>query len=100
MAINTDKMPAKKIKINKIDIDSLDKTPVITLDKSTDYSLELISENIIKHITITDLKGNVIHESDINGNKFVFTYRANCKDMFLLNIRKQKQKHESQILIL
>ncbi len=93
-------MPVKKLKINKIDIDSLDKTPVITIDKSTDYSLELISKNIIKHITITDLEGKVVHESDINGNKFVFTYHANCKDMFLLNIKKQKQKGESQILIL
>ena len=93
-------MPAKKLKINKINLDSLEKTPVISIDKSADYSLELVSENIIKHVSITDLQGKVIHESDINGNKFVFTYHANCKDMFLLKIRKQKQKGESQILVL
>ena len=93
-------MPAKKLKINKIDLDSLKDTPVITIDKSTDYSLELVSKDIINHISITDLQGKVVHESDINGNTFVFNYHANCKDMFLINIQKQKQKDETQILIL
>ena len=93
-------MPVKKQKINKIDLDSLSETPVISIDKATDYYLELISKDIIKHIAITDLKGKLIHESDINGNKFVFNYKANCKDMFLLKIHKQNQKGESQILIL
>ena len=93
-------MPAKKLKINKIDLDSLKETPVISIDKSADYSLELVSKDIIEHLSITDLKGKVIHESEINGNKFVFNYHANCKDMFLLRIKKQKQKNDSHILIL
>ncbi|MCX6286231.1 MAG: hypothetical protein NTY96_03890 [Bacteroidetes bacterium] len=92
-------MSVKKLKINKIDLDSLKKTPVISIDKSTNYLLEFVSKDIIKHLSIT-VKGKVIHESDINGNKFVFNYHANCKDMFLLKIRKQKQKSESHILIL
>ena len=93
-------MPDKKLKINKIDLDSLAKAPVITIDTSADCILELISEAIIEHVSVTDLKGKVIHESDINGNKFVFIYPAGGKDMFLLNIKMQKQKHESRILIL
>ncbi|MEI6886559.1 MAG: hypothetical protein WCO02_18865 [Bacteroidota bacterium] len=93
-------MRGKKLKINKIDIDTLKDTPVITIDKSTDYSLELVSQDIIDHISITDLHGKVVHESDINRTTFVFNYRDNCKDMFLINIQKQKQKGETQILIL
>jgi hypothetical protein len=93
-------MPARKLKINSIDIDSLEKTPVIIIGKSAGYSLELISDNIIEQVTITDPGGKVIHHSVINGNKFVFTCQANCKDMFLLNIKMQKQKDESRILIL
>lgn len=93
-------MPVKKLKINKIDLDTLKENPVISIDKSTDYSLELVSKNTIRHISITDLAGKLIHESEINGNKFVFNYHANCKDMFLISIRKDKQKEESQILIL
>jgi len=93
-------MTAKKLKINMIDLDSLKNSPIISIDKSTDYSLEFVSKTIIEHLSITDLNGKVIHESDIDGNKFVFNYRANCKDMFLLNIRKKDQKDESQILIL
>jgi hypothetical protein len=93
-------MSIKKMKINKIDLDTLKDTPVISIDKSRDYSLELVSKDLIEHVFITDLKGKVIHESDINGNKFVFNYHANCKDMFLLKIKKQKQEGESQILIL
>ncbi len=93
-------MAAKKLKVNRIDIDCLKETPVITIDKATDYSLELVSKSIIEHLSITDLNGKVVHESDINGNTFVFNYRANCKDMFLLKIQKQNQEGESQILIL
>ena len=93
-------MPAKNLKINKIDLDSLRETPVISIDKSRDYSFELTSTDSIEHLSITDLRGKIIHESDINGNKFVFTYHANCKDMFLLKIHKQKQKGDSHILIL
>ena len=93
-------MAVKKLKINKIDLDSLKKSPVISIDKAAEYSLELVSKDIIEHLSITDLKGKVIHDSDINGNKFVFNYNANCKDMFLLKIRKRKQNGESQILIL
>ena len=93
-------MPDKKLKINKIDLDSLAKTPVITIDTSADCTLELNSEGLIEHISITDLKGKVIHESDINGNKFVFIYLARSRDMFLLKIKMQKQKGESRILIL
>jgi len=93
-------MPAKNLKINTINIDSLRETPVISIDESRDYTFELVSTDIIEHLSITDLRGKVIHESDINGNKFVFTYRANCKDMFLLKIHKQKQKGNSHILIL
>jgi hypothetical protein len=93
-------MPAKKLKISKVDLDTLKSTPVISIDKSADYSIELVSKDIIEHIRITDLEGRSLHESDINGHQFVFNYKANCKDMFLLNIRKKKQKEESQILIL
>jgi len=93
-------MPKKKIKTQEINIDFLSKTPVIIIDKSADCLLELVSIDIIEHISITDLRGKSIHESDINGNKFVFTYPSGCKDMFLLKIRKQKHKAESQILIL
>jgi hypothetical protein len=93
-------MPTKKLKINTIDLDSLNESPLIGIDKSADYSFELVSKDIIEHLSITDLKGKVIHESDINGNKFVFNYKANCKDMFVLRIRRQKHKGESHILIL
>ena len=93
-------MPTKKLKINMIDLDSLNESPLIGIDKSADYALELVSKDVIEHLSITDLRGKVIHESNINGNKFVFNYRANCKDMFLLKIRRQKQKSESHILIL
>lgn len=93
-------MRGKKLKINKIDIDTLKDTPVITIDKSSDYSLELVSKDIINHVSITDLQGKIVYESDINGTTFVFNYLANCKDMFLINIQKQKQKGETQLLIL
>ena len=93
-------MPDKKLKINKIDLDSLAKAPVITIDTSADCILELISEAIIEHVSVTDLKGKVIYESEINRSKFVFIYPARSKEMFLLKIRKQKHKGESQILIL
>jgi hypothetical protein len=93
-------VPVKKLKINRIDLDSLKKNPVISIEKSADYSLELVSKDIIEHLSITDLTGKVIHESKISGNKFVFNYRANCKDMFLLRIKKKKQTAISQILIL
>jgi hypothetical protein len=93
-------MPARKLKINKIDIDSLEKDPVIIIDKSTDYSLEFISETIIDQVSITDLGGTVIYLSDISGKKFVFTYHAGCKDMFLLKIKMHNQRDESQMLIL
>jgi hypothetical protein len=91
-------MPDKKLKINKIDLDSLAKAPVIIIDTSADFILELNSEVIIKHVSVTDLKGKVIYGSDINGNKFVFIYPARSKDMFLLNIKKQIG--ESHLLIL
>jgi len=93
-------MPDKKLKINKIDLDSLANTPVITIDSSADCSLEMISEVIIEHVSVTDLKGKVIHESEIKGNKFVFIYPAKSKEILLLKIRRQKHKDESQILIL
>ena len=93
-------MAVKKLKINKIDLDTLKESPVISIDKAAEYSLELVSKDIIEHLSITDLKGKVIHDSDINGKKFIFNYNANCKDMFLLKIRKRKQNGESQILIL
>lgn len=93
-------MPARKLKINKINLDSLEKTPVISIDKSTDYSLEFISENIIEQVSVTDPRGKEIFGTTVNGNKFVFTYYTDCKDMFLLKIRRQKQKGESHILIL
>ena len=93
-------MRSKKLKINKIDLDSLKETPVITIDRSEDYLLEFVSADVIEHLSITNLRGKVIHESDIRGNKFVFNYKANCKDMFLLRIRRRKQKGESQLLIL
>ena len=93
-------MTKKKLKINKIDLDDLKNTPVITIDKTSEYSLEMFSKKIIKHLTITDLTGNIVHESDINANQFVFNYHANCKDMFILKIKKDKQKRESHIMIL
>ncbi len=91
-------MRAKKLKINTIDLDSLKENPVISLDKSTDYTLEFVSKHIVEHISVTDIKGKAIHESGINGTHFIFNYRHGCKDMVLLRI--QKQKDETRILIL
>ena len=93
-------MPVKKLKIIRIDLDSLEKTPVIDIERSTDYSLEFTSKQVIGHLSVSDPAGKVIHESGINGSRFIFRYSGGCKDLLLLSVRLQKQKKETQILIL
>jgi len=93
-------VPQKKSDIIRIDLDSLGKTPLIGLGRAADYFLELVSENIIEHLTVTSHNGKTIYQSDINGNKFVFAYHAACRDMFLLEIKLEKQKTGLQILVL
>jgi len=93
-------MPPEKLKFNKIDLDSLNENLIISIDQSADYNFEMVSGDIIDHLTITDLIGNIIHESDINSIKFVFNYSGSSRQMFLLKIRKHRQQGESRILIL
>lgn len=93
-------MPVKKLNIIRIDLDSLEKTPVIDIEKSADYSLEFTSKHIIGHLSVSNLAGKVIHESGINGSRFIFRYSSGCKDLLLLKVRLQKQKKETQILVL
>lgn len=93
-------MPKKKVDIIRINLDALNKTPLIGLEKSADYFLEMISENVIEHVSVASLCGKVIFESDIAAKTFVFTYKAACKDMLLLRIKQFKHPEIKQILIL
>jgi len=94
------RVPQKKIDIIRVNLDALNKTPVIGLEKSADYFLEMMSENIIEHISVASLRGKVIFESVIERNTFVFTYQSGCIDMLLLRIRLRNQPAGLQILVL